>query len=239
MSWRIELRQKARAGLGALPAEIRDRAAQLLTKIAENPFSRSLPGVKKLKGLEHTYSVRLRHECRIIFMVSKPHRAVNVIYIGPRGGAYRNAEAISDRAKRYRAQKAIAQPDRRCIYCGAPGARDVDHINGIEDDNAPENLAYACIPCNTAKGARFARLGIGRRTQQFNPRSRARKRRTAGARNLAEWVMAVMSIKGQGPIPVAEAVRIIRATPPADRSDFAYQIWQRRRERGTDRLVPF
>lgn len=139
---------------------------------------------------------------------------------------------ITDRAKRYRAQRAIKQPDSRCIYCGRPRARCVDHISGREDDHAGANLARACQSCNTAKGMLFARLGIGRKTQQFNPRARTAAK-SAGAANLAQWLMAVMSIKGQGPWDVQEAVRVIRATPPADRSAYAAEIWRRRRARGT------
>jgi hypothetical protein len=135
---------------------------------------------------------------------------------------------LTDRAKRYRAQRAIEQPDTRCVYCGSPSARCVDHINGFEDDLAPDNLARACQSCNTAKGLLFARLGIGRRTRQFNPKARA-----AGARSLAQWVMAVISIKGHGPLPVDESVDMIRATPPAERSYYASEIWRRRRARGT------
>lgn len=140
------------------------------------------------------------------------------------------SQGLTDRGKRYRAQRAVDQRDTRCIYCGRPDARCVDHINGSEDDLAAENLARACQSCNTSKGLLFARLGIGRRTRQFNPRAKA-----AGADNLAQWVMAVLSIKGHGPLPVKEAVEIIRATPPADRSVYASEIWRRRRARGTDR----
>jgi hypothetical protein len=105
----------------------------------------------------------------------------------------------------------------------------VDHINGSEDDLARDNLVYACVPCNTAKGALFARLGIGKKTRQLNPGSS----KGAGARNLAQWVMAVLSIKGQGPLAVREAVDMIRATPPEDRSSYASEIWRRRRVHGT------
>jgi len=47
-----------------------------------------------------------------------------------------------------------------------------------------------------------------------------------------------MSMKG-GTTAVADGVAMIRATPPQERSDFARQIWERRRKRGTDRTVPF
>ena len=43
------------------------------------------------------------------------------------------------------------------------------------------------------------------------------------------------------PMKVRDAVEMIRATPPGRRSEFAREIWARRRERGTDRKgeVPF
>jgi hypothetical protein len=55
-------------------------------------------------------------------------------------------------------------------------------------------------------------------------------------------MQAVMSMKGQGgEMSVADAVAMIHNTPPARRSDFAEQIWSRRRKRGTDKpgAVPF
>lgn len=148
---------------------------------------------------------------------------------------------VTDRALRYRAQNAIEQSERRCIYCGSPsGWIEVDHINGYEEDNAPENLAWACRACNTLKGAVFARAGIGRRTRQFNPRRRRTTSDTKGARTLAEWMEAIMALKGQpSRFTLEQAIAKVRATPAWDRSAFAREIWQRRRERGTDRRVPF
>jgi hypothetical protein len=87
--------------------------------------------------------------------------------------------------------------------------------------------------------------GVGRLTHQYNPT------KAGGAANLAEWLLAVGAItprKGAkyaasigSPMKVHDAVEMIRATPPARRSDFAREIWARRRERGTDRkgAVPF
>jgi hypothetical protein len=51
-----------------------------------------------------------------------------------------------------------------------------------------------------------------------------------------------MSMKGESQeMTVPAAVEMIRATPPARRSEFASEIWAKRRERGTDRKeqVPF
>jgi hypothetical protein len=76
------------------------------------------------------------------------------------------------------------------------------------------------------------RFGMGRRTRQYNPRS------TRGAQTLAQWMAAVMSMRGESDqLPVSEAVEMIHATPASDRSRFAMQIWQLRRERGTDERV--
>lgn len=65
-----------------------------------------------------------------------------------------------------------------------------------------------------------------------------------GARSLAEWVTAVMAVKGQASeMPVDSAVEVIRATPPEQRSQFARQIWAKRREHygptGRADSVPF
>jgi hypothetical protein len=49
-----------------------------------------------------------------------------------------------------------------------------------------------------------------------------------------------MSMKGESDaMTVPAAVEMIRATPPEKRSQFAGEIWRRRREHGTDKLVPF
>ena len=42
-----------------------------------------------------------------------------------------------------------------------------------------------------------------------------------------------------GTMAVADAVAMIHATPPEQRSRFAKEIWAIRRRRGTDRNVPF
>jgi len=50
----------------------------------------------------------------------------------------------------------------------------------------------------------------------------------------------VMGMKGDsGSMEVADAVAMIRATPPEMRSRFAKEIWAVRRRHGTDRAVPF
>jgi hypothetical protein len=66
---------------------------------------------------------------------------------------------------------------------------------------------------------------------------------STAAKNLGQWMNAVMSMKSDGgTMTVADAVAMVRATPPKDRSRFAREIWARRRAHGTnrsDRSVPF
>jgi len=158
-------------------------------------------------------------------------------------GGRRPVELITDRAKRYRARNAIGAPAERCTYCGAPPAPgrrlEVDHIDGDESNNDPRNLTWTCRPCNTAKGVYFARRGAGRRTAQYNPR-RSRKP-VPGARTLAEYMETLNALHGYASrFSLEEAIEKMHNTPPEDRSWFAYEIWERRRARGTDKwAVPF
>ena len=169
----------------------------------------------------------------------------------PATGRLQPVSLITDRAKRYRAQNAAAGAgiDRtHCVYCGAKNPRDLDHINGREDDGDPSNLAPACRPCNSTKGAHFARIGAGTLTRQYNPT------KAGGAATIGEWIAAVGSIiphKGAqyagrnyglpGGMSTAAAVAMIRATPPEKRSEFGRKL-ARKHGRGAGRgsqEVPF
>jgi hypothetical protein len=140
------------------------------------------------------------------------------------------ANAITDRAARYRANSPGCRPlrPRICVFCGGTRNVEVHHLDGHEENTDPRNLVWADRACNTAIGIVLTRAGLGRRTRQFNPAAE-------GAQTLRQWVAAVLSMKGEGPIEPRTAVAMIQATPPAQRSRFAQQIWQRRRSRGTDR----
>jgi hypothetical protein len=108
-------------------------------------------------------------------------------------------------------------------------------VDGHEENAAPRNLIWTCRRCNVLCGLTLKRSGLGRRTRQYNPE-------TEGAASLGQWLTAVMSMKGEAAgMTVPAAVAMIRATAPARRSEFAREIWERRREHGTDRLgeVPF
>jgi hypothetical protein len=48
-----------------------------------------------------------------------------------------------------------------------------------------------------------------------------------------------MSLKGQGDMKLADAIALVHATPHSRRSEFAREIWAKRRARGRGEEVPF
>lgn len=107
----------------------------------------------------------------------------------------------------------------------------VAHIDGNESNGTAQNLGPTCRSCNAKVAHIMKRFGIGRKTRQYNPRDE-------GAHTLAQWMAAVMSMKGESDqLPVDVAVEIIHATPPANRSRFAREIWRLRREQGTESQI--
>jgi len=101
------------------------------------------------------------------------------------------------------------------------------HIDGNEFNSAPYNLGLTCRSCNAKIAHVMKSLGMGRRTRQYNPSG-------VGAQTLAQWLAAVMSMKGESnQMPIDAAVEMIHATPPEDRNHFAKEIWRLRRGHGT------
>jgi hypothetical protein len=143
------------------------------------------------------------------------------------------SNAITDRQQRYRAARCIEQTNKRCVFCGSKRNPRVHHLNGNEADNHPKNLVYACHADNTLVGFLLKRFNIGRRVDQ-NPAAEP-------AKSLAQWVIAVKSMKGESnDMEPKAAIAMIRATSPRRRSYFAEQIWKIRRAKGTDKTrVPF
>jgi hypothetical protein len=139
---------------------------------------------------------------------------------------------VTDRALRYRANADPPPGPKICALCGSKRNVEVGHVDGHEENSSPDNLMWTCRSCNVKSGNAMRRAGLGRLTRQFNP--------AVGADTLGAWLNAVMSMKGDGgTMAVADAVAMIRATPPEDRSRFAREIWSRRRQHGTDKTVPF
>lgn len=131
---------------------------------------------------------------------------------------------VTDRALRYRANANPPPGEKRCAFCGVANGIEVGHVDGHEENCRPENLIWTCRSCNVRCANTLRSAGIGRLTRQYNP--------DGGAQTVAQWVTAVMSMKGlSDAMPVREAVQMIRETPASRRSIFARHIWNNRRKR--------
>ena len=136
------------------------------------------------------------------------------------------ASDIRDRGHRYRANACPPPGANICCLCGSTSHVEVGHINGHEEDNEPANLCWTCRSCNVLCANTLRKAGIGTLTRQSNPA-------TQGAKTLAQWLTSVMSMKGESDaMPVESAIAMIRATSPGKRSEFANEIWARRKAHG-------
>jgi hypothetical protein len=125
------------------------------------------------------------------------------------------APQITDRAKRYRAQRNRPPGPKRCNFCARRQNVDIDHVTGDESDGEPGDLIFLCRRCNTSKGITQARNRIGVRTRQYNGTFRA---------TLAKWKHSAAVLLGLAPGDAAEATEVIRLTPPSKRVEFGDQI---------------
>lgn len=132
---------------------------------------------------------------------------------------------ITDRAKRYRANRDVEGDTAICHYCGGRGTM-IHHIDGNESHGQAGNLVAVCRPCNHLADAVLKAAGLGRPTNQFNP-----KKKSSAASGLGQYVSAVRVLRGELPGDVAAAVATLKATSPAARSRFARRVWEIRRER--------
>ena len=122
---------------------------------------------------------------------------------------------ITDRAKRYRAQRNAPPGRKLCNFCGSGEDVMIDHITGDESDGDPDNLMNLCRSCNTRKGIVQARNRIGMRTRQYNPMR---------IPSFSAFKTHAQTLLGIGPGDPAAATAAIRATPPAKRAEYASRI---------------
>ena len=139
-----------------------------------------------------------------------------------RNSAGHKRRNVTDRALRYRANATPPPGPKRCCLCGNPKARaEVGHVNGHEEDTDPRNLFWTCRSCNVKAANTLRKAKMGRLTKQYNP--------AGGADSLGAWMNAIASIKGEGgTMAVPDAVAMIHATSPDQRSEFAREIWHKR-----------
>jgi len=122
---------------------------------------------------------------------------------------------ITDRAKRYRAQKNVPAGKNRCTFCASGSNTVIDHVNGNESDGKPENLMRLCKSCNTRKGLTQARHRVGIRTRQYNP---------ARIPTFRQFHQAASVLLGVIPGNVAQATQTVLQTPPETRERYADKI---------------
>lgn len=122
------------------------------------------------------------------------------------------AATVTDRALRYRANQAMpADAPRVCFACGSSDV-EVGHLDGHEENNEPENLAYTCRGCNVLCGNTLRAGGAGRLTNQYNP---------AGARSATHYRSAVDTLLGRARnMSLRSAVGTIQGTAHRLRSKY-------------------
>ena len=137
-------------------------------------------------------------------------------------GPVRNPADVTDRAKRYRAQKNVTGP-KKCVLCGSRSDLGVMHLDGFESHGEAKNLAWGCRSCNQILSHGFKRAGAGKRTAQYNP--------SKGVPTFKQYAWAVSNQRHSG--EHGEPGAVIHATPKAKRVEYARRIAGLKSEHGT------
>lgn len=165
------------------------------------------------------------------------------------------ATAITDRAKRYRAntvmENELSDWPKVCMLCGSTKDLQVEHLDGFEENNEIENLIWACRSCNQLKAAVYKRSGLGRRTVQYNPgffsrlfgpqetyrvhgaaHPKSRAERAAQTREKTAQARLDALLARKGEVEAKRAAREIAAVPVGRYKGFT--IYKRRESPGGD-----
>jgi mRNA interferase RelE/StbE len=86
MSYTLTLEKAAVKALKKLPVNLRQRIADKLTELADDPFAEHL-NVKALAGRENEYRLRIG-DWRVIYQLHNDRLIIRVLTITPRGSAY-------------------------------------------------------------------------------------------------------------------------------------------------------
>lgn len=158
-------------------------------------------------------------------------RKTTIVFRRRNPGLLKPVSEITDRAKRYRANRPEVRPAGRkiCAYCGATKNVGVHHKNGDESVNTRRNLAYACKSCNAAIAVIHKKQGIGRRVHQYNPGE------ITGAKSMKEYAFLVKVMRGIERGDRSKAHARVLATPAYMRSPYTKGTWAiRKPDRGTE-----
>ena len=84
----VKVKRRAYKTLERLPRDYMHRVLEVLDELSRNPVPFRRYDLKKLKGYEDTFRIRIG-DIRIIYTVNWGSRTIVVHYIGPRERAYK------------------------------------------------------------------------------------------------------------------------------------------------------
>ena len=86
--FKVRVKRRAARTLERLPKEYRLRVLEVLDELKTDPIPYRNYDIKKLKGFEDTFRVRIG-DIRIVYTIVWSSRIITVHLIGPRGRAYK------------------------------------------------------------------------------------------------------------------------------------------------------
>jgi len=86
--FKVKIKRRAVRALERLPREYRVRVLEALDSLKVNPVPSRDYNVKKLKGFEDTFRIRIG-DLRIVYTIDWSSRTITVHFIGPRERAYK------------------------------------------------------------------------------------------------------------------------------------------------------
>ena len=86
--FQIKVKRRAARALERLPEHYRFRVLEVLDKLRTNPIPFRDYDVKKLKGFDDTFRIRLG-SIRVVYTINWSSKTITVHFIGPRERAYK------------------------------------------------------------------------------------------------------------------------------------------------------
>ncbi len=86
--FQIKVKRKAARTLERLPEHYRFRVLEVLDKLRTNPIPFRDYDIKKLKGFDDTFRIRLG-DIRVVYTINWSSKTITVHFIGPRERAYK------------------------------------------------------------------------------------------------------------------------------------------------------
>ena len=86
--FKVKVKRRAVRTLERLPKDYRLRVLEVLDKLRTNPLPFRDYDIKKLKGFEDTFRIRLG-DIRIVYTIDWSSKIITVHFVGPRGRAYK------------------------------------------------------------------------------------------------------------------------------------------------------